>query len=72
MAQIENLDDVLAKKFKKSLLSFMKLVDPDRKFGFETPLRDAWNRLSLTEQRKMYLYLLYKKMARREILPYPL
>ena len=61
MAQIESIDDVMEKKFKKSLLSFMKLVDPDRKFGFETPLIEVWNRLSITEQRKMYLYLLYKK-----------
>ena len=61
MAQIENIDEVMEKKFKKSLLSFMKLVDPECKFGFDTPLIEAWNALSLTEQRRLYLYLLYRK-----------
>ena len=59
--EIESLSDVLDKKFNKSLLAFMKLVDPKRKYGFETPLIDVWNRLTLTEQRRMYLYLLYRK-----------
>ncbi|MBQ9603609.1 MAG: hypothetical protein IJR42_07400 [Paludibacteraceae bacterium] len=39
----------------------MKLVDPERKYGFSTPLIEAWNRLPLVEQQKLYLYLLYRK-----------
>ena len=58
---MESLSDVVDKKFSKSLLHFLKLVDPDRKFGFDTHLVEAWNALTLTEQRQMYLYLLYKK-----------
>jgi hypothetical protein len=58
---MESLSDVVDKKFSKSLLHFLKLVDPDRKFGFDTHLVEAWNALTLTEQRRMYLYLLYKK-----------
>ena len=58
---METIDDVIQKKMSKSLLSFMRLVDPERKFGFDTPLIETWNRLSLTDQRKLYLYLLYRK-----------
>jgi len=61
MAQIENIDDVLNKKMRKTLLHFMKLVDPKCQFSFTNHLIEAWNRLSLTEQRRLYLYLLYKK-----------
>ena len=58
---METIDDVIQKKMSKSLLMFMKLVDPECKFGFDKHLIEAWNALTLTEQRKMYLYLLYKK-----------
>ena len=58
---MESLDNVIDKKFSKTLLYFLKLVDPERKFGFDTPLIEAWNALTLTEQRKLYLYLLYRK-----------
>ena len=58
---METLSDVIDKKINKTLLSFMKLVDPDRKFGFDTPLIEAWNALTLTDQRRLYLYLLYRK-----------
>ena len=58
---MESLSDVVDKKFSKSLLHFLKLVDPERKYGFDTPLVETWNALTLTEQRRMYLYLLYKK-----------
>ena len=61
MAQPESIDDVMAKKCKKSLLAFMKLVDPKCTFGFDEPLIEAWNKLSLIDQRKLYLYLLYRK-----------
>ena len=58
---MESIDDVIQKKMSKSLLSFMKLVDPHCHFGFTAELIEAWNALTLTEQRKLYLYLLYRK-----------
>ena len=58
---METLDDVIQKKMSKSLLSFKKLVDPENKHGFDTPLIEAWNALTLQEQRRLYLYCLYKK-----------
>ena len=61
MKQPENIDDVMSKRMGKSLLYLLKLIDPERKFGFDTPLIETWNRLSLTDQRRLYLYLLYRK-----------
>ena len=61
MAQTESLDDVLQKGLSKSLLLFLKLVDPERKFGFDAHLVEAWNQLTLVDQRKLYLYILYRK-----------
>ena len=58
---MEIIDDVIQKKMDKSLLCFKKLVDPERKFSFDTPLIEAWNALTLTEQRRLYLYILYRK-----------
>ena len=58
---MESLDDVITKKMSKSLLSFMKLVDPERHYRFDAQLIEAWNALTLEDQRKMYLYLLYRK-----------
>ena len=58
---METIGDVIDKKLHKSLLCFMKLVDPERKYGFDTALIEAWNRLTLEEQRRLYLYLLYRK-----------
>ena len=58
---METLSDAIDKKFSKSLLLFLKLVDPERKYGFETPLVEAWNALTLQEQRALYLYCLYRK-----------
>jgi hypothetical protein len=58
---METLDDVIQKKMSKSLLSFMILVDPEKKYGFDKPLIEAWNALTLEDQRKLYLYLLYRK-----------
>ena len=58
---METLDDVIQKKMSKSLLSFMQLVDPNKKYGFDTPLIEAWNALTLQDQRKLYLYCLYRK-----------
>ena len=58
---METISDVIDKKVSKSLLSFMKLVDPNHRFGFDTPLVGAWNALELVQQRRLYLYLLYRK-----------
>lgn len=58
---METLDDVIQKKMSKSLLSFMQLVDPNKKYGFDKPLIEAWNALTLQEQRRLYLYCLYRK-----------
>ena len=58
---METLSDVIDKKINKTLLAFMKLVDPENKFGFDTPLIEAWNALELVQQRRLYLYLLYRK-----------
>ena len=58
---METLNETIDKSFSKSLLAYLKLVDPERKHGFEKPLVEHWNRLTLNEQRKLYLYLLYRK-----------
>lgn len=58
---MEIIDDAIDKRFGKSLLYLMKVIDPERKYAFDTPLVDKWNRLTLVEQRKLYLYLLYRK-----------
>lgn len=58
---METISDVIDKKLHKSLLCFMQLVDPERKHGFENDLIEAWNRLTLKDQRRLYLYLLYRK-----------
>ena len=39
----------------------MKLVDPERKFRIDLKLGDKWDELTFTEQRRLYLYLLYRK-----------
>ena len=61
MVQPENIDDVMSKRMGKSLLYLLKLIDPERKYGFDTSLIEAWNRLPLQDQRRLYLYLLYRK-----------
>ena len=58
---METLTDVIDKRFSKSLVALMKLVDPERKFSIDQKLKNAWDELSLTDQRKLYLYLLYRK-----------
>ena len=60
MAQ-ENITDAIDKRLSQSLVAFMKLVDPERKYEIDLETGKAWNRLSLVEQRKLYLYLLYRK-----------
>ena len=44
-----------------SLVLFMKLVDPDKIYKIDLELSKAWSRLTLIEQRRLYLYLLYRK-----------
>ena len=68
---MESLDDVIQKKVSKSLLHFKRLVDPECKFGFDAPLIEAWNQLTLTEQRKLYLYILYRKWRGLDIFGEP-
>ena len=58
---METIDDVIQKKMSKSLYKFKGLVDPENKSGFDVPLIEAWNGLTLNEQRRLYLYLLYRK-----------
>ncbi len=58
---METIDDLLEKRQNKSLIAFMKLVDPERKFRIDLKLGDKWDALSLTNQRRLYLYLLYRK-----------
>ncbi len=58
---METITDAIDKRFGKSLVAFLKLVDPERKYRIDELLGKAWDRLSLNEQRKLYLYLLYRK-----------
>ena len=58
---METITDAIDKRFGKSLVAFLKLVDPERKYRIDELLGKAWDSLSLDEQRKLYLYLLYRK-----------
>jgi hypothetical protein len=58
MAQVETIGDGIDKK--GSIEHFWKLVDPDNHYSYSTAIKE-WYRLSLTEQRRLYLYLLYRK-----------
>lgn len=58
---METIDDVLAKRFGKSLVKFMKLVDPERHYTIDKALGAAWDGLTLNEQYRLYFYLLYRK-----------
>ena len=58
---METIGDVITRRFSQSLVHLMKVIDPERKYSIDKTLGEAWDRLSLTEQRRMYLYLLYKK-----------
>lgn len=64
---MESIDDVLAKRFGQPLVKFMKLVDPERHYSINQTLGDAWDALTLVEQRRLYLYLLYRKWRHIEI-----
>ena len=58
---MESIDDALNKRFGKSLVYLMKLIDPDRKYTIDKNLGEKWDGLTLVEQRRLYLYLLYRK-----------
>jgi hypothetical protein len=58
MAQVETIGDVFDKK--GSIVHIWRLIDPDNHHSYSTAIKE-WYRLSLVEQRKLYLYLLYRK-----------
>lgn len=70
MAQ-ENITDVISKRFGDSLACLLKLVDPERKFPADISVSKAWTRLTLNDQRKLYLYLLYRKWRGLDIFGEP-
>ncbi len=58
---METLTEAIDKRMSRSLVEFKKLVDPERKYEIDLETGKAWNALTLTEQRRLYLYLLYRK-----------
>jgi hypothetical protein len=58
---MESIDDVLSKRQNNSLVAFMKVIDPECKYAIDLVLGKAWNVLTLQEQRRLYLYCLYRK-----------
>ena len=58
---MDTLNNIITKRFSKSLVCLLKVVDPERKHKVDALLANKWDRLTLDEQRKLYLYLLYRK-----------
>ena len=58
---METINDALTKRFAKSLVHLMKVIDPERHYSIDETLGKKWDSLSLEEQRKLYLYCLYRK-----------
>ncbi len=58
---MESIEDALNKRFGKSLVHLMKVIDPERHYSIDETLGKKWDSLSLEDQRKLYLYLLYRK-----------
>ena len=58
---MEPINNVIAKRFSKSLVHLMKLIDPERNYKIDQTLGEAWDKLELAAQRRLYLYLLYRK-----------
>ena len=58
---METIDNVITKRYGKTLVKFLKKIDPERKFSITIELAEAWDRLTLDDQRKLCLYLLYKR-----------
>ena len=54
----ETIDDVLLKK--GNIEHLWKIIDPENHYSYKTCIEE-WYRLSLVEQRRLYLYLLYRK-----------
>ena len=55
---MESLDNVLDKK--GSIKHLWEVIDPENKYPYKICIEE-WYRMSLSDQRKLYLYLLYKK-----------
>ena len=55
---IETIDDVLDKK--GSIKHLWKIIDPENNYSYNTCLEE-WYRMDLISQRRLYLYLLYRK-----------
>ena len=55
---METISDVLDKK--GSIKYLWEIIDPENKYPYSTAIKE-WYRLSLEEQRRLYLYLLYRK-----------
>ena len=55
---MESLDNVLAKK--GSIKHLWEVIDPENKYPYKICIEE-WYRMSLSDQRKLYLYLLYKR-----------
>jgi hypothetical protein len=58
---MESIEDALNKRFGKSLVHLMKVIDPERHYSIDETLGKKWDSLSLEDQRRLYLYLLYRK-----------
>ncbi len=58
---METLNNIVTKRFSQTLVHLLRLVDPERKYKIDAVLADYWDRLTLNEQRRLYLYLLYRK-----------
>ena len=58
MEKAETIDDVLSKK--GSIAYVWAIIDPENKYAYSTAIKE-WYRLSLLQQRRLYLYLLYRK-----------
>ena len=58
---METIGNAIDKRFNKSLVAFIKLADPERKYCIDALLMKTWDDLHLVDQRKLYLYLLYRK-----------
>lgn len=58
---MESIDEVLSKRQNNSLVAFMKVIDPERRYPINLVLGKAWNALTLQQQRQLYLYCLYRK-----------
>ena len=55
---METISDVIDKK--GSIEYLWRVIDPENRHPYSTAIKE-WYRLSLTEQRRLYLYCLYKK-----------